>query len=100
MKKETDLDYVNKVKDYDREQKRQTTSHSSWSLSESNAPLTPIKQKQPSLYYRVLSTLKKSTGHTRTKSKHALDSFEACFEEGHEVTEKECTFTQIFSWYG
>ena len=42
----------------------------------------------------------KSTGHTRTKSEHAHDSFEACFEEGHEVTEKEYTFTRIFSWYG
>ena len=45
MNKGTDLDYVNKVKDYDQEWKRQKTSHSSWSLSESNAPSTPIKQK-------------------------------------------------------
>ena len=59
MKKETDLDYVNKVKDYDQGWKRQKTSRSSRSLSESNAPLTPIKQKWPKSYYRVLSTSKK-----------------------------------------
>ena len=43
---------------------------------------------------------KKSTGHSQTKSEHAHDGFEACFEESHEVTEKEYMFTQIFSWYG
>ena len=59
MKKETDLYYVNKVKDYDRERKRQKTSRSSWSLTDSNAPSSPIKQKRPPSYYRVLSTSKK-----------------------------------------
>ena len=56
MKKETDPDYVNKVKEYDRERKRQITSRSSHT---SDAPSTPKKQSAPPSYYRVLSISKK-----------------------------------------
>ena len=56
MKKETDPDYVNKVKEYDQEWKRQITSRSSCT---SDAPSTPKKQSAPPSYYRVLSTSKK-----------------------------------------
>ena len=56
MKKETDPDYVNKLKEYDRERKRQITSRSSCT---SDAPSTPKKQSAPPSYYRVLSTSKK-----------------------------------------
>ena len=57
LKKENDPQYINKVKQYDRERKKCVTSRSSRELSDRLS--TPTKNNPPPSYYRVLSTSKK-----------------------------------------
>ena len=57
LKQEQDPDYVEKVKEYDRQRKKQLTSRSS-----AHEPSTPMKVKPPPSYYRVLSRSKQVQG--------------------------------------
>ena len=57
MKQQQDPDYIEKVKEYDRQRKKQVTSRSL-----AHEPSTPVKEKPPPSYYRVLSTSKRVQG--------------------------------------
>ena len=57
MKQQQDPNYIEKVKEYDRQRKKQVTSHSL-----AHEPSTPVKEKPPPSYYRVLSTSKRVQG--------------------------------------
>ena len=57
MKQQQDPDYTEKVKEYDRQRKKQVTSRSL-----AHEPSTPVKEKPPPSYYRVLCTSKRVQG--------------------------------------